>query len=126
MGIKITDEQIAYLQSIKKKNKRMAFLLDCIFENLTLKENPKKQRLFEETKPLQKKEYAPISLHSHFLEKYRLNLNSEDFEIMKDNFSVSESDKQHLKFMYERTAGVYNQDRNLDYMVRFKEIIDSL
>jgi hypothetical protein len=37
---------------------------------------------------------------------------------------MSQSDLNHLKWIYERLIHVHNENPNYDYMLKFKEIID--
>ena len=39
---------------------------------------------------------------------------------------MKSSDKEHLQWMYSRMRLVHGEKKNLDYMKRFKEIIDNL
>ena len=36
------------------------------------------------------------------------------------------SNKRHLEYIYTRLVNVYDESENIDYMIRFKEIIDDL
>lgn len=36
------------------------------------------------------------------------------------------SDKEHLEFIYARLRHVYHENENIDYMLRFKKIIDKI
>ena len=36
---------------------------------------------------------------------------------------MTEKDIEVLEFLYNRLVNVYNENKNLDYMLRFKEII---
>ena len=37
---------------------------------------------------------------------------------------MTTTDKEHLKFIYNRMTKIYGVDENTDYMLRFKEIIE--
>jgi hypothetical protein len=52
-------------------------------------------------------------------------------ELMKNNMNLpfkdkveSNGDKEHLEFIYGRLIEVYQERDNVDYMIRFKKIID--
>lgn len=52
-------------------------------------------------------------------------------ELMKNNMNLpfkdkveSNGDKEHLEFIYGRLIEVYQEKDNVDYMIRFKKIID--
>lgn len=37
-----------------------------------------------------------------------------------------EKDHQHLEWIYQRMKNVHGEDENVDYMLKFREVIDSL
>lgn len=39
---------------------------------------------------------------------------------------MSQSDKNHLEWIYERLIHVHKENPNYDYMLKFKEIINNL
>lgn len=52
-------------------------------------------------------------------------------ELMENNMKLpfkdkvkSNGDKEHLEFIYGRLIEVYQERDNVDYMIRFKKIID--
>jgi hypothetical protein len=53
-------------------------------------------------------------------------------ELMKNNMKLPlkdkgepNRDKEHLEFIYARLAHVYHENENIDFMIKFKQIIDS-
>jgi len=50
-------------------------------------------------------------------------------EFVQDNLidkKDNSGDKQHLQFIYNTLIGFYNESEDVDYMIKFKEIIDKL
>lgn len=52
-------------------------------------------------------------------------------ELMKNNMKLPlkdkvepNKDKQHLEFIYARLRHVYHESENIDFMIKFKQIID--
>ena len=52
-------------------------------------------------------------------------------ELMENNMKLpfkdkveSNGDKEHLEFIYGRLIEIYQEKDNVDYMIRFKKIID--
>jgi hypothetical protein len=52
-------------------------------------------------------------------------------ELMKNNMKLplkdkgeSNRDKEHLEFIYARLIHVYQEQENIDFMIKFKKIID--
>jgi len=52
-------------------------------------------------------------------------------ELMKNNMKLPlkdkkelKKDKQHLEFIYARLRHVYHESENIDFMIKFKQIID--
>lgn len=39
---------------------------------------------------------------------------------------LSKQDIDHLEWMYRRMIGTHNENENVDYMIRFREIIEKL
>ena len=65
--------------------------------------------------------------HSKFVcnycdEKYR----SKYGELPIRTISETPNQKKHLTFIYERLINVYKENPNYDYMIRLKEMIDSI
>ena len=53
-------------------------------------------------------------------------------ELMKNNMKLPlkdkgelKRDKEHLEFIYARLIHVYHENENIDFMIKFKKIIDS-
>lgn len=42
---------------------------------------------------------------------------------MPDKEKLTQSEVNHLVFIYNRMRVVYKQDENIDYMLKFKEIL---
>jgi len=52
-------------------------------------------------------------------------------ELMKNNMKLPlkekeerNKDKEHLEFIYARLVHVYHEQENIDFMIKFKKIID--
>jgi len=44
---------------------------------------------------------------------------------MKDQ-NINEKDVKHLQWIYDRMANVHGENKDYDYMIKFKEIIEQL
>ena len=44
---------------------------------------------------------------------------------MKDQ-NINEKDVKHLQWLYDRMANVHGENKDYDYMIKFKEIIEQL
>jgi hypothetical protein len=40
--------------------------------------------------------------------------------------NINEKDVKHLQWLYDRMANVHGENKNYDYMIKFKEIIEQL
>jgi len=47
-------------------------------------------------------------------------------ELSKDSEMLNESDIKHLKWMYGRMRTAHNEPPNIDYMLRFRKILNKL
>ena len=43
-----------------------------------------------------------------------------------ENQNINEKDVKHLQWLYDRMANVHGENKDYDYMIKFKEIIEQL
>ena len=43
-----------------------------------------------------------------------------------ENQNINEKDVKHLQWIYDRMANVHGENKDYDYMIKFKEIIEQL
>jgi hypothetical protein len=43
-----------------------------------------------------------------------------------ENQNINEKDVKHLQWLYDRMVNVHGENKDYDYMIKFKEIIEQL
>lgn len=81
--------------------------------------NPKWPQKFDEED--WKNERKPVEGINHWNE---LEKSKQTEKVLK--LISLKADKHHLQWIYDRMLNVHNEDKNYDYMLKFKEIIDRI